>query len=62
VPEKTEHGQQIVVPGTERSALQAAKERAKRCGRKKGQADPGSLFETRERRQLSLNFDSGSTR
>ena len=39
VTEKTDQGQQIVLPGTERSALQAAKERGEKMRPKKPQAD-----------------------
>jgi len=54
VTEKTDQGQQIVLPGTERSALQAAKERGEKMRPKKPQADPGPLFEAREKRPPDL--------
>jgi hypothetical protein len=54
VTEKTDQGQQIVIPGTERSALQAAKERGEKMRPKKPQADPGPLFEPREKRPPDL--------
>ena len=48
---ETNQGQQVVIPATGLSALQAAKERGEKMRPKKPQADPGPLFETREKPQ-----------
>ena len=50
-PGKTNQGQQVVIPATGLSALQAAKQRGEKMRPKKPQADPGPLFETREKPQ-----------
>ena len=54
VTEQTDQGEQIVIPGTEQSALQAAKARGEKMRPKKPQADPGPLFEKREKPQSDL--------
>jgi hypothetical protein len=48
---KTDQDQQIVIPDTERSALQAAKARSEKVRPKKPQVDPGPLFKTLEKPQ-----------
>ena len=54
VTEHTDQGEQIVLPGAERSARQAAAYRGWRMTARVKQRDPGGLFEPAEKKQLVL--------
>lgn len=52
--ERTQQGDQTVIPGAERSARQAAKARGEKIRPKKPQADPGPLFQEKPKERPDL--------